>query len=90
MANLTIEMPDELAHRLAGIAATHQKSLQQFAVDHLTSLAVAAPAAGPGSAAMVLQAMHGQPHLSASLVDELDAAIAAARLPIRESELFPE
>ena len=41
-----------------------------------------------GSAATVLRAMREPPHLSAADVDELDAAIAAARLPVQSSDLF--
>jgi hypothetical protein len=35
--NLTFEMPDELARRLEGIAATQHMSIQQFALERLRS-----------------------------------------------------
>jgi len=41
------------------------------------------------SAAAALRAMQKLPHLSDSDVDELDAAIAAGRLPAQTSDLFP-
>ncbi len=43
----------------------------------------------PASAATALRAMQKLPHLSDSDVDELDAAIAAGRLPVQTRDLFP-
>ena len=39
MANLTIEMPDDLVRSLEGIAAAQRKSVQQLALEQLSSLA---------------------------------------------------
>jgi hypothetical protein len=89
--NLTIEVPDELVRTLARIAAAEHKSIQQLAIERLSSLAEAgAPHLDVGSAAAVLQAMKEQPHLNAADVDELDAAIAAGRLPIHKRDLFQD
>ena len=41
-----------------------------------------------GSAATILRVMQEPPHLSVSDVDELDAAIAAGRLPVQALDLF--
>ena len=71
MANLIIEMPDDLARSLEGIAAAQHKTNHRA-----------------GSPAAVLRAMHEPPHLSVSDVDELDAAIAGGRLPVRTHRLF--
>jgi hypothetical protein len=38
MANLTIEMPDELVRSLEGIAAAQRESVQQLALEQLNSL----------------------------------------------------
>jgi hypothetical protein len=72
---------------LARIAAQEQKSIQQVAIERLNLQAE--PENDTGSAAAVLRVMKEPPHLSASDVDELDAAIATGHLPIPESDLFP-
>ena len=91
MANLNIEMPDELARTLEGIAEARHKSVQQLALEQLSSLVEAiSPDPRAGSPTAVLRAMREPPHPSAEDVDELDAAIAAGRLPIRSRDLFSE
>jgi plasmid stability protein len=90
MANLTIELPDDLARRLATIAAAEHKSIQQLTLERLRSLVESGSESGPGSAPAVLRAMKEPPHLGAADVDELDAAIAAGRLPVRARELFKD
>jgi len=86
--NLTLEMPDELARRLEGIAATQHMSIQQFALERLRALVPANTETRLGSAAAILRVMHEPPHLTAADVDELDAAIRAGRLPVRANDLF--
>jgi len=86
--NLTIEVPDELARTLATIAAAEHKTIQQLAIERLRTLAGAAPEEAVGSPAAVLRAMNQPPHLNPSDVDDLDSAIAAARLPIQSRNLF--
>jgi hypothetical protein len=88
MANLIIEMPDDLARGLAGIAAAQHMSVQQLAIERLTLLLKGNPEFRPGSAAAVLRVMREPPHLSVSDVDELDAAIAAGQLPVQAPDLF--
>jgi predicted transcriptional regulator len=88
MANVTIELPDDLSRSLASIAAAQHKSVQQLALERLRSLVDAAPEARLGSAMAVLQAMQEPPHLSGLDVDELDAAIAAGRIAVQTRELF--
>ena len=88
MANLAIELPDELARSLARIAATQHKTIQQLALERLLSLTDSGSEPPRGSAAAVLRAMKEPPHLSGSDVDQLDAAIAAGRLPVQTPELF--
>ena len=90
MANLIIEMPDELVRSLAGMAAAQRKSVQQLALEQLSSLVEAAPGPRAGSPAAVLRVMQEPPHLSSTDVDELDAVIAAGRLPIRARDLFSD
>ena len=90
MTNLIIEVPDDLARRLEGIAAAQNKSIQQLAVERLRSLVESSLEHRAGSAAAVFQAMQEPPHLSDSDVDELDAAIAGGRLPVQTRDLFPD
>ena len=61
MANLTIEMPDDLVRRLEGIASVQRKSVQQLALDQLQSLAEA----GTGDRPVLPRrhfAQHASPH----------------------------
>lgn len=83
MVAMTIEIPDELARDLAGVAAAQQKSLEQLVVERLRSLPDRTDS--PRHLLKVLQAL---PHPSPEAVDEMEAAIAAARLPIHEENLF--
>jgi len=89
MAHVIIDMPDDLARSLAEIAAAQHKSVQQLAIERLRSLVEANPEQAAGSAAAVLRAMLEAPHPSPADMDELDAAIALGRLPVRARELFP-
>ena len=90
MTNVTIEMPDELARRLAGIAASQSKSIQELAIEQLSSLAESTLEPERGSAGAVLRAMKAPPRLSGSAVDEFEAGLASGRMPIRNGELFPD
>jgi hypothetical protein len=88
MASLTIEVPDDLARSLEGIAAIQRKSVQQLALERLISLVDVITAPGAGSPELVLRVMREPPHPSAADIDELDAAIEAGRLPVRTRNLF--
>lgn len=90
MANLTIEIPDELSRALKAIVVAHHKSVQQLAIERLESLLEGSPADRAGSPAAVLRAMQESPHLTAVAVDELDSAIAAGRLAVKARDLFPD
>jgi hypothetical protein len=90
MANLNIEMPDDLVRTLEGIAAAQHKSVQQLALEQLSSLVEDIPSPRAGSPAAVLRAMREPPHPSSEDVDELDAIIAAGRLPVRARDLFSD
>ena len=90
MTNLILELPDDLARGLEGIAHARHVSLQQLAVERLSSLVKVDPDDRVGSAAALLRAMREPPHLSVADVDELDATIAACRLPVMMRDLFPE
>jgi hypothetical protein len=83
MANLNIEVPDHVVRSLEGIAAAQRKSIQQLALERLSSLVEVVPKARAGSPTAVLRAMQEPPHPSSADVDELDAAMLVGRLPIR-------
>ena len=90
MTNLIIDLPDDLVLSLHGIAAAQRKSLQQLALERLSSLVDIGPAQRAGSPAAVLQAMQEPPHPDLADVEELDAVIAPGRLPIRARDLFSD
>ena len=83
MANLNIEVPDHVVRSLEWIAAAQRKSIQQLALERLSSLVEVVPKARAGSPTAVLRAMQEPPHPSSADVDELDAAMLVGRLPIR-------
>ena len=83
MAQLSIEIPDDRARRLRGIATAENKSVEQVAIEHLRFLVTRA-----GSAAAVLRAINQPPYLSSCVTAELDAAIDSGRLPVREQDSF--
>jgi hypothetical protein len=88
VANLIIEVPDDLVRSLEGIAAAQRKSIQQLALERLSSLVEVRPEASAGSPAAILRVMKESPHPSVADVDEFDAAIAAGRVPIRTRDLL--
>src|ERR1035441_8003043 len=74
---MTIQIPDDLARGLEGLAAAQQKSVEQVALESLRSFFDQA-----SSPEVVLRAVRELSHPSAAAVDDLEAAIAAARLPV--------
>ena len=83
MANLIIEVPDDLARSLEGIAAAQKKSVEQLAVERLRALLD-----DPASPQALLQTIRALPHPSRSAVDDLDAVIAQSRLPVWDRGVF--
>jgi hypothetical protein len=90
VANLMIELPDDLVLSLEGIAFAQRKSIQQLALERLSSLVEVSPVPRAGSPAAVLRVMQEPPHPNLADVEDLDAAIAAGRLPIRARDLFSD
>ncbi len=82
MTQLTIEIPDDLVSRLKGLAAEQNKSVEQVAAERLRSLV------GTASPKAILRAIARPPHVSSAAVDDLEAAIAGGRLPVREQGAF--
>ena len=70
---MTIQIPDELARGLAGIAAAQRKTVEQLALDSLRLLFDEA-----SSPEALLRSIRRLPHPSAAAVDDLEAAILSA------------
>ena len=83
MVAMTIQIPDDLAHYLEAVAADQKKSVEQLAVERLRSLFER-----PLSPEDLLRTIRALPHPSPAAVDDLDAAIAASRLPVRNDGVF--
>ena len=90
--DLTIELPEDLAVALQGIASDHKTSIQQLALNGLRSLASDHPALRSartiGSPAGLLALIREPSNLLPADVDALDDAIAKGRLPVRVPNLF--
>jgi hypothetical protein len=90
MKALLLEMPDDLARNLAGVAEAQRKTIEQVAIDRLRSLQEASEMAS-GSPSAVLRAMLDAPHPAISDVEALDAAIGAGRSPaLAARDVFAE
>ncbi|HMF78662.1 MAG TPA: hypothetical protein VK604_23600 [Bryobacteraceae bacterium] len=75
---MMIQIPDDLARGLEGLAAAQHKT-----VERLRSLLHR-----PTSPQSVLRTLQALPHPSPVAVDDLDATIAAARLPVPSRGVF--
>ena len=82
---MTIRIPDDLARGLEDIAALQKKSVEQIAVENLRLLLDQA-----ASPAAVLRSLRSLPHPSAAAVDDMEAAIRSARLPVSSTGAFDE
>lgn len=80
---MTIQVPDDLMRGLETIAAAQKKSVDQVALERLRSLVD-----NGTSPNATLQSVRSLLHPSASAVDDLDASIAASRLPVRDHGAF--
>ena len=90
MENLILEIPNEMARSLQGLAAVQQKTVEQLAFDRLRSLVELRAEDVVGSPAAVRKALLGPPHLAAADVGELEAAIASGKSTTNLRELFEE
>lgn len=90
MSQLMLEIPEALAQRLAWLAAEQKKSVEQVALERLSSLLDAPKENLSGSPAALRQAMHEPPHLPWEDVDALERAIAEGKLPVRQEGVFDE
>jgi len=80
---MTIQIPDDIARGLQWIATAQKTTVEQVALDRLRSLVDPAP-----SPQALLRTLRELPHPSSSAMDDLDAAIAEARLPVNDAGAF--
>ena len=80
---MMIHIPDDLARRLEAMAAAQKETVEELVEERLRSLVER-----PTSPQAVLEAIRQLPHPSPAAVDDLDAAIAASRLAVREQGIF--
>ncbi len=90
MQQLTIELPEALAQRLAWLAAAQKKSVEQVALERLTPLLESAIAQPSGSPTAIRQAMREPPYLRWEEVDELERVFVEGRLPVQPEGVFDE
>ena len=82
---MTLQIPDDLARGLQGIASAQRKSVEQVALEGLRLLFDARR-----SPDAVLSAIRKLSHPSAAAVDDLEAAILAGRLPVNDQGAFDD
>jgi hypothetical protein len=80
---MTIQIPDDLARGLEGIAAAQKNSVEQVAVERLRALLEEQP-----SPQALLRTIRALPHPSPAAVDDLGSAIAESRLPAQDHGVF--
>ncbi len=80
---MTIQIPDDLARGLEGVAAAESKTVEQLAVERLRTLLER-----PVSPEALLRTLRALPRPSSDAVDELEAAIAGSRLPVGDLGAF--
>ena len=85
MAQLTIEIPSDLALCLESIALTQKKSMEQVAMERLSSLLQS-----PGSPSAVLSAMRQHLSIDVDAVDEMETAMRIGSFQVVDSILFGE
>ena len=80
---MTIQIPDDLARGLQGIATAQRKSVEEVAVEGLRQVFGRA-----GSPEAVLRSLRALPRPSAAVVDDLEASLISARLHVRDNGDF--
>lgn len=80
---MTIQIPDDLARDLEGIATAQHKSVEQVAVDSLRERFNRT-----GSPEALLRALRKLPRVSAADIADLEAAIESGRLPVSDRGVF--
>lgn len=90
MSQLTIVIPDELAQRLTWLASEQKKSVERIALEQLESLLEPPLENLPGSPSAILKVIRELPRLGWDTVNELEQAIKAGSLPVRDEGIFDE
>lgn len=90
MLKLTLEIPDEMARILEGMATAQHKTVEELALDRLRSLVDSRDSGRPGSPSAVRNALLGLPRVSVADVEALEDAIASGKLPVSTRDLSGE
>jgi predicted transcriptional regulator len=80
---MTIQIPDDLARDLEGIATAQHKSVEQVAVDSLRERFNRT-----GSPEVLLRAFRKMARVRAEDVADLEASIESGRLPVSDKGVF--
>lgn len=88
MTQLTLQLPDRFVQQLALLATEQKKSIEQVAMERLTSALQTELV--PGSPPAILQVVRSLPPLDPEAVDELERAIEEGHLPVVEKGIFDE
>ncbi len=83
MAQLTIELPDDLARQIENIAGGQNKSVQDFVLDGLRSRIPV-----KGSPAAILAALQRARGVDLSIVDRMESIIRESRVSSSSSVRF--
>jgi hypothetical protein len=83
--DMTIEIPDDLANRIAPIAAAQRKSVEQLAIEGLRAIENRA-----SSPASILRAIRALPRVSDEAVRDLEESIEAGRLRVIDRGEFDQ
>jgi hypothetical protein len=87
---MTIEIPEDLERRLEGIAHAQSTSVEQPAIRSLRRIFDVEASERQTSPQLLLRTLQSLPPFTAEEVDELEASIAAGRLPVRDVGLFDD
>lgn len=79
---MTIQIPDDVARGLEGIAAAEHKSVEEVAVERLRCLV------DKTSPEAVLRLLRERPRPSADAIQDLNAAIEEGRVPVHDEGVF--
>jgi hypothetical protein len=80
---VTIQIPDDVTRGLESLASMQKKTVEEVAVEGLRLLF-----REPDTPAALLRSLQNLPHPSPAAVDDMEAAILSAQLPVRDTGTF--
>jgi hypothetical protein len=88
MANVTIQIPDDLQRSLERIASENRQTVQELVLKYVRMVAEIGLESRIGSPVAVLAAMREPPHVAASDAEAFEAALRSGRVPVQAGDLF--